>query len=112
MIREVQTQTAASVTAMETTQPQVENGKAQTHKATALLENIEQQANDSLQRVKEVAQAAAGQVTVVGEINQAMVHVANMSDDAIGSMQNNNTATQTLSKLSTQLRQEVEFFRV
>lgn len=112
MINEVQAQTAASVNAMETTQPQVENGKAQTRTATELLENIEQQATDSLARVKEVAQAAASQVSVVTEISQAMEQVAAMSDAAMQSMDNNDRATRRLSELAAELRQEVTFFRV
>ncbi|NMH60569.1 methyl-accepting chemotaxis protein [Alteromonas ponticola] len=112
MINEVQTQTAASVQAMETTQPQVENGKAQITKATELLENIEVQANDSLVRVKEVAQAAAKQVSVVTDVNEAMNHVAAMSDSTIESMNNNDKATKKLSKLSLLLKQEVSFFKV
>jgi len=61
MISEVQSETAASVTAMETTQPQVLSGKERTTKASELLENIEEQAADSLKRIKEVAKARSGQ---------------------------------------------------
>ncbi|MBC3766088.1 methyl-accepting chemotaxis protein [Neptunicella marina] len=112
MINEVQVQTAASVIAMETTQPQVENGKAQTLKATGLLQNIEQQATDSLNRVRQVAQAATAQVELVGNVSEAMEKIAVMSGDAISSMENNTIATQKLSKLSLELRREIEFFKV
>lgn len=112
MISEVQNETAASVEAMNTTQPQVENGKAQTERASELLQNIEQQANDSLQNVKEVATAASDQVVVVGDISQAMGQISEMSNQSIGHMQRNEGATQTLNELASQLKQEVSFFKV
>ncbi|MDC8831000.1 methyl-accepting chemotaxis protein [Alteromonas gilva] len=112
MISEVQAQTAASVNAMETTQPLVENGRAQVIKATELLENIERQANDSLIRVQEVARAASEQVNVVGDVSQAMEKITAMSEEATQSMHSNKTATQTLNELSHQLKEEVRFFTV
>ncbi len=112
MISEVQIQTAASVSAMETTQPLVENGRAQVIKATELLENIERQANDSLIRVQEVARAASEQVNVVGDVSQAMEKITAMSDEATQSMHSNKAATQTLDELSHQLKEEVKFFTV
>lgn len=112
MINEVQSQTAASVAAMETTQPQVESGKEKTMQATALLENIEQQASDSLAKVQEVATATAGQVSVISEISEAMEQIAVMSEDAIQSMNQNDSSTNTLTDLSAQLKQEVAFFKL
>jgi len=112
MISEVQTETAASVAAMETTQPQVENGRAQTIKATELLQNIEQQASDSLTRVQEVVRAASSQVSSIGEIAHAMEQIATMSSDSITSLQNNNSATQSLSQLASKLKSDVSFFKI
>lgn len=112
MISEVQAETAASVAAMETTQPQVENGRAQTIKATELLQNIEQQASDSLTRVQEVVRAAGNQVSSIGEIAHAMEQIATMSNDSILSLQNNNTATQSLSQLASKLKSDVSFFKI
>lgn len=112
MINEVQNETAASVEAMSTTQPQVENGKAQTEKASELLQDIEQQANGSLQNAKEVATAAAAQVVLVGDISQAMGQISEMSNQSIDYMKRNEDATQTLNELASQLKQEVSFFKV
>lgn len=112
MINEVQTETAASVAAMNTTQPQVENGKAQTKNASELLQNIEKQANDSLEKVKEVALAASDQVTVVGDISQAMGDISEMSSQSITHMQSNDSATDALNELASQLKQEVGYFKV
>ncbi len=54
MILQVQKDTKASVEAMEATVPQVQNGLALTHEANELLRNIQQQSNDSLEKVLEV----------------------------------------------------------
>ncbi|RJE77519.1 methyl-accepting chemotaxis protein [Pseudoalteromonas citrea] len=112
MISEVQSETAASVTAMETTQPQVLSGKERTTKASELLENIEEQAADSLKRIKEVAKATSDQVNVVGDISSAMEQISTMSSDAIQSMQNNEKAVTSLNSLSSQLKGEVEYFKI
>ncbi|MEW9798313.1 methyl-accepting chemotaxis protein [Alteromonas sp. CYL-A6] len=112
MIVEVQNQTTASVQAMETTQPQVENGKAQIMKATELLESIEQQATDSLLRIKEVASAASGQVDVVSDLSKAMEAVAAMSKNTMESMSNNDKAAKGLNDLAHELKKEVSFFKV
>ncbi len=112
MINEVQSQTEASVAAMEMTQPQVENGKEQTLKATELLQNIEQQAADSLTQVQEVVKAASSQVSSISEITNAMDQIAEMSNQSISSIQNNNTATDTLNRLASGLKEDVSFFKV
>lgn len=112
MIGEVQAETAASVAAMEKTQPQVESGRAKTLEATALLQDIEQQASDSLSRVKEVVSATSDQVSSISEVANAMEQIADMSTTSIDSLQNNDAATQTLSQVASKLKQDVSFFKV
>ncbi|REL34331.1 methyl-accepting chemotaxis protein [Thalassotalea euphylliae] len=112
MIGQVQAETAASVSAMETTQPQVENGRALTLQATDLLENIEQQASDSLARIQELASAASDQVSSIGDIAHTMEQIAEMSENSINSLQANNSATNSLSELSDQLKSDVGFFKL
>ncbi len=112
MIGEVQAETAASVAAMETTQPQVESGRAKTLEATELLQDIEQQASDSLSRVKEVVSAAGDQVSSISEVASAMEQIADMSTNSIESLRNNDAATQTLSQVASKLKQDVSFFKV
>ncbi|REL25569.1 methyl-accepting chemotaxis protein [Thalassotalea euphylliae] len=110
MIGQVQAETAASVTAMETTQPQVENGRALTLEATDLLRDIEQQATDSLARIQELASAASDQVTSIGDIAHTMEQIADMSANSINSLQANNSATNSLAELSAQLKSDVDYF--
>ncbi len=112
MIAEVQAETAASVAAMETTQPQVESGRAKTIEATALLQDIEQQASDSLTRVKEVVSATSDQVSSIGEVANAMEQISDMSANSMDSLRNNDTATQSLSEVASKLKNDVSFFKV
>ncbi|WP_440053818.1 methyl-accepting chemotaxis protein [Pseudoalteromonas sp. T1lg65] len=112
MINDVQTQTAASVDAMEAVQPLVESGKEKTVQATELLLNIEKQASDSLARVKEVAQASADQVSVISDINMTMEKIAAMSEDSIESMHQNDAATNKLTELSSKLKNDISFFSI
>lgn len=112
MLTQVQAETAASVTAMETTQPQVENGRAQTIRATELLQSIEQHAADSLTQVQEVVIAATEQVCAIGEVSSAMEQVSQMSSDSMASMRNNNNAITILDELANQLKSDVSFFKV
>ncbi|MCF6441605.1 methyl-accepting chemotaxis protein [Pseudoalteromonas luteoviolacea] len=112
MIGEIQKETSASVEAMEQTQPQVENGKALIQEATELLQSIDAQASDSLQRVREVVQASADQVGAISEVSEAMNSIASMSDNAIEVTETNRDATQKLDELSAGMRSAISFFKV
>ncbi|MCG7551243.1 methyl-accepting chemotaxis protein [Pseudoalteromonas sp. Of7M-16] len=112
MIGEIQKETSASVEAMEQTQPQVENGKALIQQATELLQSIDAQASDSLQRVREVVQASTEQVGAISEVSEAMNSIAAMSDNAIEVTETNRDATQKLDALSAGMRSAIGFFKV
>lgn len=112
MINEVQIETAASVIAMNSTQPQVESGKEHTENASEILQNIEKQANNSLENVKEVALAAADQVTVVTDISHAMGQISEVSNQSIKYIERNELATEKLHQLAEQLKKEVDYFKV
>lgn len=112
MINEVQTQTAASVVAMENTQPQVEKGKEKTSQASQLLVDIEHQAEDTLSHIRDVVQATNEQVEGVRDIAAAMEQISSMSDDSVISMESNENAGRKLNQLANQLKQEVSFFKV
>jgi len=112
MIQEVQKETAASVSAMEKTQPLVENGRVLTSKTNELLESIEQQASHSLKNARLVTSSMAEQMRSLEDISKVMEDINHMSQSAIDSLQSNNDATQSLNSLSTKLRANVGFFNV
>jgi len=112
MINQVQEDTKASVEAMETTVPQVENGLILTHEANELLNEIQQQSNDSLEKVLEVVEATSRQVATVLEISQSVEEVANMSKETSLSLKRNAEETVALEQLSSKLKQDINYFTV
>ena len=112
MLKDVQAQTIASVSAMESTQPQVESCQKNTEEASHLLVSIEQQSQDSLNRVRDIAIATEEQVQVISELVVAMDQISSMTNESIDSMKNNEVASQKLNALSNKLKQEVTFFKV
>jgi len=112
MINEVQNETAASVSAMEKTQPLVENGRILTIETTDLLLNIEKQSSDSLLNVQEVARETSQQLEFIGEISVAMEEINKMSSESIVALQQNNEVTQSLDILSKELKQTVGYFKL
>ncbi|KPZ54383.1 Methyl-accepting chemotaxis protein McpS [Pseudoalteromonas sp. P1-13-1a] len=112
MILQVQENTQASVTAMETTVPQVENGLTLTHEANELLNQIQQQANDSLNNVLEIVEATSNQVATVAQISSGVEEIANMSQETSQSLNNNAQKAVALADLSTTLKQYISYFKV
>ncbi|PFG55869.1 methyl-accepting chemotaxis protein [Vibrio sp. ES.051] len=112
MLKEVKEQTVASVSAMENTQPQVESCQKNTEEASHLLVSIEQQSQDSLNRVRDIVIATEEQVQVVSELVVAMDQISSMSKESTDSMKNNEVVSQNLNALSNRLKQEVAFFKV
>ena len=112
MIQQVQENTQASVTAMETTVPQVENGLTLTHEANQLLNEIQQQANDSLNNVLEIVDATSNQVATVAQISSGVEEIASMSQETSLSLNNNAQEAVALAELSTTLKQYISYFKV
>ena len=112
VILQVQKETAASVTAMETTQPQVENGKLQIEKTQRLLDNISDQAHSSLSLVNQVADSTSNQVEVIGDISNKMELISQISSESVEIIKNNESAARYLKDLSQELKSEISFFKV
>ena len=112
VITQVQIETAASVAAMETTQPQVENGKQQIEQTRAILDSIADQANSSLELVNQVADASADQVNVISDISDKMEMISSMSTESVDIISKNQNASQYLAQLSEELKNQISFFKV
>lgn len=97
---------------MQDTQPQVEEGNLKTSKASALLVDIEGQAEDTLNRIRGVVSATQEQVEVVGNVVSAVEQISSMSTDSIVFMVANDKASQDLGILAARLKQEVSFFKI
>lgn len=112
MINEVQQETQASVSAMETTQPLVQSGKELTNQTTELLKKIEQQAQTSLTNVNLVASQTSEQVELISQVSSAMSEINNMSSESIKSMNENVDAVKKLNAISQNLSETVNYFKV
>ncbi|MFC3122244.1 methyl-accepting chemotaxis protein [Agaribacter flavus] len=112
MIKQVQSETAASVQAMERTQPLVENGRSLTQETTNLLQEIESQANKSMENVQQVVAETSKQVASIEEITTSMAQIDDMSQQSINNLVENITATQRLDQISKKLRDNVSYFKL
>lgn len=112
VISQVQEETAASVSAMEATQPQVEKGKEQIGKSSKILEDISEQASNSLTLATEVADFTHEQVNAISDISQKMTSISAMSSDSIKIISSNENASKRLDSLSEELTSQVSFFKL
>ena len=112
MINQVQENTQASVTAMETTVPQVENGLTLTHQANELLNDIQRQADDSLTKVLEVVSATNEQVATISDVSRGMEDITVMSQETSETLKNNVNHAELLETLSGKLKQDIDYFKV
>lgn len=112
MIGEVQANTLETVTAMQTTVPQVDSGLALTQEANGLLENIQHHAEDSLLKIKEVVEATNSQVETIASVNQSVEEISNMSQCTGVTLQDNSSAAFALEELSGQLKDQVSYFKL
>lgn len=112
MISQLQENTQASVTAMQTTVPQVENGLTLTNEANQLLNEIQQQANDSLAKVLEIVEATGSQVATVAKISDGVEEIATMSKETSLSLTSNAQEAVALARLSATLKEYINYFKV
>lgn len=112
MISDLQRETEASVTAMERTQPLVQSGQALTSKASELLLDIDRQAQESLNYVRQVAQAANQQVANIHDVSNAMNTISNMSAESLTALSENAQATEVLNAIFDDLNHNVKYFKI
>lgn len=112
MINQVQGDTQASVSAMESTVPQVEQGLTLTHQANELLNDIQRQADDSLIKVLEVVSATNEQVATISDLSQGMEEITVMSIDTSETLKNNVNQAELLETLSKKLKKDTNYFNV
>jgi methyl-accepting chemotaxis protein len=112
MISQVQINTQASVAAMETTVPKVERGLVLTREASKLLDDIQHQANGSLENVLEVVQDTTSQVSTIEDIKETVAELVHISNETSNSLKESFEQANHLEKLSTKLSSDVEFFSV
>ena len=111
MIQLVQDETQQSVQAMETAAPRVSQGLALANEAAAMLEQIRQQAVDSLHNVRDVSRSTNEQSAAVEELARHIEQIAGMSRETAVVMQQNRGAVSTLQQVASGLSQQVSRFK-
>lgn len=110
MISEIQSQTSESVQAMASTQPLIEQGKEKSTLASSLLVSIEDDAKDTLGRVKDVVHATNEQASFVRRVASSIEQISDISSESVKSMTSNKDAALTMNDQANRLKQEVDYF--
>jgi methyl-accepting chemotaxis protein len=110
-IEEVQKETSTAVTVMQNTLPKVQDGQTKTQNAMSLLQEIEENANNSFENATVVSDTATQQVDVISGITDVMAQIDEINKKTGISLEQNNAATIALDKLAEKLNKEVGFFK-
>ncbi|WP_394995521.1 methyl-accepting chemotaxis protein [uncultured Helicobacter sp.] len=112
MIQIIQSETQTSVEAMEAAVPQAEKGLQLAHEARGILNEIYQQAQDSLTKAKDVARASNHQVEAMGQINAAISKMADISKQTAELMEQNTSVSESLEQISSTLKAHISHFKI
>lgn len=112
MLGQIRQETQASVTAMESTLPQIEHGLSLSESSNEVLTTIDNQANDSLKKVRQIVEVIRVQVGDINELVASMEGVSESSGKSITALKANQDAVKTLNGLAADLEGEVEVFQV
>lgn len=111
-IAAVQQETATAVEQMESGTRLVECGVAETAKAGTALQEIITASSDVGNMIGQIATAATQQSAAVSQINQSVAHIATITHEAEGAVQQSATTCGDLSSLAEDLRRLVGRFRL
>lgn len=112
MVVSVQEDTEMAVGAMAEAAPQVTRSLDKAREASSVLESIHRQAQESSERVHEVAMATHEQATVANDVARHVQHIASMTEETTATMRGNAASVVELKQLANQLREAVAYFRV
>lgn len=112
MVDAIQSDTKLTVLAMESAKPLVKEGQELTMQATVVLNDIQQQANDSLTKAREVSGATKAQAKAANEISGHVEQIAVMTEETNAATKSNAAAAEYLSSLASKLQQEISYFKV
>ncbi|WP_339724979.1 methyl-accepting chemotaxis protein [uncultured Paraglaciecola sp.] len=110
-IEEVQLETSTAVSVMQNTLPKVQDGQTKTHDAMNLLQDIQENANNSFKNARLVSDIATQQVLGIGSITDVMAQIDEINKKTVYSLEQNNAATIALDELAEKLNKEVGYFK-
>ncbi|MBI4999145.1 MAG: methyl-accepting chemotaxis protein, partial [Rhodocyclales bacterium] len=111
MVTAIQADTLHAVEAMASTAPRVAQGRELANQATEVLDQIQQQANDSLSKAREVANATKAQAQTANEIARHVETIASMTEETNAATGSNAEAAAQLKTLATKLQQDLAYFK-
>lgn len=112
MIEAIQNDTRTAVDAMHSTAPRVAKGQELAQQATKVLQEIQLQAEDSLNKARDVASANQAQADTANDIAGHVANIASMTEQTNAASRSNAEAAGQLKRLSEALRDAVHYFKV
>ncbi|WP_297810211.1 methyl-accepting chemotaxis protein [uncultured Helicobacter sp.] len=112
MIEVIQSETQTAVEAIQNAVPQVEKGMEIANEASEILEQINLQASDSLDKAKKVTDATNIQVQDMENLSKELNEISRDSKNTAGLMENNTEAAQTLKNIASVLRKHINHFKI
>jgi methyl-accepting chemotaxis protein len=92
--------------------PLLQEGQALTLQATAVLDDIQSQASDSLSKAREVSNATKLQANTANEIAGHVEQIAVMTEETNAATKNNAAAADYLNALASKLQKEMSYFKI
>ena len=112
IIQSIQNGIETSVESIEIIVPQIEKGQELISNSVSLLNEIQDQAQDSLTKAQEVAHSSSQQEAMMESIAKDMQNIADLSASTGQSLQNTNETIHQLEKISDDLKQHMQYFKV
>ena len=111
MIQLVQDETRQAVQGMDTATPRVNQGLELAKQAAVMLEQIELQAEDSLNNVRDVSHSTHEQSLAIAELAKHIEHIAAISRETADAMRQNRNMVAALQQVSSGLSEQVSQFK-
>ncbi len=112
MVNAIQGDTREAVNAMEGATPKVRLGQELALQATGVLDEIQHQAEDSLAKARDVANATKEQAVTANGIAGHVENIASMTEETNAATESNAEAARQLRELAGKLQSAVAFFKV
>lgn len=112
MIEVIQNETQTAVEAIQTAVPQVEKGMQLANEASEILDQINSQATDSLNKAREVTSAAENQAANMENLANDLKEISEASRNTANSMENNTESAKMLKEISSVLKNHINHFKL
>ncbi|MWV68730.1 methyl-accepting chemotaxis protein [Helicobacter saguini] len=112
MVQLIQHGIESSAESMEVMVPQINQGQEMIQNCVSLLNDIQAQAQDSLTKAKEVAEASNQQEATIASITQDIKHISDLSISTSESLNNANESVNDLQQISDTLKKHMEYFKM